>query len=374
MTNNNITPPHRENVRESYVDIGKGLAITAIVFGHIFGAFPTWLTGFWPVAFFFVVAGFYIKEERLEHPLKFVRHKISTLYLPGTIIYLLAVMMHNTLCRWDVYPIGSAHPMTHQPFELWDTKEYIYNLIKTVFVPNGELAMGAMWFLYALFFSLCFLSLIYFVTSRIKEIEGRDKWRGFLIILLSTLSIGLAVYGVKIPRLGNAFTIMIFIYAGMLFKQRCSIRFNSLPMFFVAIVVYAQGIILPHVFPSFPVNRFPDVILPLAMSLAAVYIVLYIARRIERVFVLSKLFVLLGQESLYIMALHIFGFFICTGIINLAGCNAGLTMGNTLYTYNVGNNILLAFLYMLFGLAFPVVTIAVFRVCKTKVMSLMIRR
>lgn len=68
----------------------------AIVCGHISCFyFPGWLTSFWPVAFFFLVAGFYINEETLYKPLKFICHKLKTIYLPGTIIYLIAVLLHN---------------------------------------------------------------------------------------------------------------------------------------------------------------------------------------------------------------------------------------------------------------------------------------
>ena len=106
MGNNNSCVFNRLNInglnktggRERYVDIGKGLAMMAVVCGHICSTwFPGWLTSFWPVAFFFVVAGFYIKEESLLKPVKFIGHKLKTIYLPGTVIYLLAVLLHNPL-------------------------------------------------------------------------------------------------------------------------------------------------------------------------------------------------------------------------------------------------------------------------------------
>ena len=84
---------------EKYVDIGKGIAIMAVVCGHI-GFSHNVIMNYWPVAFFFVVAGFYIKEERLLKPVKFVGNKLKTIYLPGTVIYLIAVLLHNPLCKW----------------------------------------------------------------------------------------------------------------------------------------------------------------------------------------------------------------------------------------------------------------------------------
>ena len=70
---------------------------------------------------------------------------------------------------------------------------------------------------------------------------------------------------------------------------------------------------------------------------------------------------LIGRESLYIMALHIFGLFICTWFINLVGLNTNLEMAVSLYTYDVGNNFLLGVLYLLFAITIPLVSIYLFR-------------
>ena len=365
-TNNNSknTPPQLK--RDGYVDIGKGLAMIAIVCGHICSTwFPIWLTSFWPVAFFFVVAGFYIKEESLLRPIKFFGHKLKTIYLPGTVIYLIAVILHNPLCKWGIYPIGQEHPMTHQAFEIWNVKTYFLQIAKTVVAPNGELAMGAMWFLYALFFALCFLSIIAFVANKLtKEQLTINKAMLVATVLISTVSIGLSVYGIKIPRISNAMTIVFFVYGGMLIKQRLKSGFDNWGLLIVSLLLYVSYITLPHVHMSFPVNRFPDLIFPFMVSIFAVYAVLFLSRYIERTRGLSKVLGYIGKNSLYIMALHIFGFFICTKLLNLIGVGEGLTMASTLYTYDVESNILLAIIYLLFGIAFPLFSLNCYKLAK----------
>ena len=58
------------------VDIAKGMSIIAIVFGHIAYQYPFCLLvntkdlfiNLWHVAVFFLLAGFFIKEEQLVQP------------------------------------------------------------------------------------------------------------------------------------------------------------------------------------------------------------------------------------------------------------------------------------------------------------------
>lgn len=361
--------------RERCVDIGKGLAMIAIVCGHVCSTwFPGWLTSFWPVAFFFVVAGFYIKEASLLKPIKFIGHKLKTIYLPGTIIYMLAVLLHNPLCEWGIYPIGQEHPMTHQTFELWDAKTYMIQILKTIVAPNGELAMGAMWFLYALFFALCFLSLIAFVANKISNEKLTSNSVMFVAtMLISTISIGLSVYGIKIPRISNALTIIFFIYGGMLIKQRFKSGFDNCGLLIASLLLYVSCIILPHEYMSFPVNRFPDLIMPFVLSVVAVYAILFLSRYIERTRFSSRVLSYIGENSLYIMALHILGFFICTKLMNIIGIGEGLPMASTLYTYEVGSNFILAITYLLFGIAFPLLALYCYKQAKCSIIKVVKR-
>lgn len=365
-------PPLRENERESYVDIGKGLAMIAIVCGHIASVyFPSWLTSFWPVAFFFVVAGFYIKEEKLEKPVSFISHRLKTLYLPGTVIYLVAVLLHNAFCKWGVYPIGEEHPMTRQKFVLWDIKTELIQVVKTIVAPGGELVMGAMWFLYALFFALSFLSVLYFATKWLRVDTTKKTWmRCILVVLISTFSIGVAIYGIKVPRLSNALTIMTFIFCGMIMKQRFNVKFDNSAVVILSLIVYAQCIILPHEHQSFPVNRFSDLVLPLVMSVAAVYIVLFVSKRIERTYYLSLILSYIGRESLWIMAMHIFGFFVCTWLIDFTGLGHRLYKSGMLYTYDVGNNVFLTVIYLLYGIGTPLFIMWGYRNLKKTIIKL----
>ena len=357
---------YKRKERESYVDIAKGLAMITIVCGHIECFwFPNWFTSFWPVAFFFVVAGFYIQEQKLFNPVQFVKNKLRTIYLPGTIIYLIAILLHNPLCQWGIYPLGGMHPMTHKEFELWDVKMYLLQIAKTIVAPNGELAMGAMWFLYALFFALCILSVSAYVSLSLtkNKVKSMLIWI-VILVFISTISVSLKIYGISIPRISQSMTITIFIFTGLMLKQKLNMKFDNWIMVIIAGLIYLQCIVLPHPHSSFPLNSFPDIVLPLSMSVSSLYIILFVSKRIDKFVFLSKVLRLIGRDSLYIMALHIFGLFICTQFINLLGLNTNLAMAVTLYTYDVGNNIILGILYLFFGITIPLVSMYLFRFLK----------
>ena len=134
------------------------------------------------------------------------------------------------------------------------------------------------------------------------------------------------------------------------------------------VAVYLQYIMLPHSHLSFH-YKFPDLILPLALGIAALYVILFISKKIERTPYLSDALSYIGCNSLYIMALHIFGFFLCTRLLDTFGLSENLTMASSLYTYKIGTNFLLWILYLAFGVFVPLIIIKLFRVSQTLVVS-----
>ena len=85
--------------RDVTVDFLKGWAMLSIVIFHqSTSLFPEWLANLmmnpWNVAVFFIVAGYYLKWEKMIHPVPFIKGKLKSLYIPATVIYLCAVLSH----------------------------------------------------------------------------------------------------------------------------------------------------------------------------------------------------------------------------------------------------------------------------------------
>ena len=108
-----------KNSRSLSVDITKGVAIIAIVLGHITYSYPNCklldssalFYGLWHVAVFFIVAGFFIKEEQLVQPKLWFKKKFSSLYLKILYFYVPAVLLHNALIKIGWYSLESTDPV-----------------------------------------------------------------------------------------------------------------------------------------------------------------------------------------------------------------------------------------------------------------------
>lgn len=88
---------------------------------------------------------------------------------------------------------------------------------------------------------------------------------------------------------------------------------------------------------------------------------MYIGKHIEAN-VVGKAIAYVGKDSFYVMALHFVGFKFCT--LALQGIGYGGANLSDL-TPVVGSNILLLFLYVIFGLGFPLLFMWGFREGKT---------
>lgn len=79
----------------------------------VFHCTQTFLSGYasafmgnpWNVPIFFIVGGFFLKEESLSKPLIFLKGKFKRLYLPATIIYAVCILLHNVFVIWGWYPL-----------------------------------------------------------------------------------------------------------------------------------------------------------------------------------------------------------------------------------------------------------------------------
>ena len=98
------------------VDIAKGMSIIAIVFGHIAYQYPfcqlvntkDLFIYLWHVVVFFLLAGFFIKEEQLVQPKRWFKKKFSSLYLKILYFYIPAVLLHNVLIKIEWYSLEST--------------------------------------------------------------------------------------------------------------------------------------------------------------------------------------------------------------------------------------------------------------------------
>lgn len=110
------------------------------------------------MAVFFLLGGFFIKEEKLIRPVSFIKGKIQSLYKLLLYFYIPAVLLHNVMMH-----IGWYDEVTNyggKVMSLWKVGKTVKELGLSVCLAGREPILGAMWFVYVLFIALCGLSIV----------------------------------------------------------------------------------------------------------------------------------------------------------------------------------------------------------------------
>lgn len=359
-----------KNNRSLSVDITKGVAIIAIVLGHITYSCPTCklldssvlFHGLWHVAVFFIVAGFFIKEEQLVHPKRWFKKKFSSLYLKILYFYVPAVLLHNVLIKIGWYSLESTDPVINT----YSMMDFAKQTVLAICLGGREPIVGAMWFVYVLFMALIGLSIVSWALKKLAKYERQYEWMRGIVLLSMCMVAGILSnkYGLTIRRFSNTFTAMLLIYVGKIMYQKMKLSFDNGYLAIVCgLVAFEVACMLGGV--ALNGNEYKDILQLIVAAPAVLYIILYIGKHIETN-VIGKAIAYIGKDSFYVMALHFVGFKLCTLAlhgIGMGGANlSDLTPG-------VDGNILLLFVYAFFGVGFPLLFMWGFRKLKDFILS-----
>ena len=354
-------------VQLEWVNIVKGLAICAVVLWHIDFATSSNLLlpirsvfgATWHVPVFFLVSGFFIKEEQLRNPKTFIGHKMSKLYLQLLYYYIPFTLLHNVLIDWGWY--DTALDYHGKVMAYWGTSEMIKRVVMAVAFAGTEPILGAMWFLYVLLLAFIGYSLVSFVLSKvIKDERNYENYRAIVLLVLCIASCTFSqIVGFTIPRGSNTITAMWLIYCGYIVRNVLKIKFDSELIAFISLILVwhlsvNEGCI--HLND----NTYRDVVILTISSVCALYMLSYFSQRIEKKYI-GRFLALCGRDSFHIMALHFVGFKLGLMLYN---SSVGTVLGGVnLATQkpNLGANYLLVLMLFAFSLCFCLGFIYVFR-------------
>lgn len=356
--------------RSKWVDIAKGITIAALVLIHIDYNFPDsklfptsiLLGGVWRTPVFFVIGGFFIKEEKLVDSVGFIKRKIKTLYLPLLYFVIPAVILHNTFIDIGWYDTVSEYG--NKVMVYWSMGELIKNLILSVCLAGREPILGGMWFVYVLFMALSGLSIISYILRKIfKEDRRYELARLIVLFALCVMSCTASrLFDFTIPRFNNTLTAMWLIYCGYKLKNQLQLKFDNIYVLcLTSIILYHNATVVGGV--SLNTNFYNDAITLTVASVAALYVVCFISRKIENSGV-GSFFALCGHSSFYILALHFVGYKLCTYMLMLVGVDVSLSALKA----PTGNSILYLILYFTCALLFPLFFRWLFRKIKIWIM------
>ena len=282
--------------REKMFDIAKGLAFIAVIWGHMFPPRGMWFVYGFHLQVFFFISGWFLNVKK--PPLEFFAKKIERLVFPyvtvGIVVCILLGLKDHIL---------SGTPMAGAVFEQAD-----------LYFWQGTTPIGPMWFLPALFVSVA----VVYILAKPK----------YTIILLP-----FAVYGAYVLSkeiwlpffVLNGVVASGFVGIGYLSRKVCEKIKGSHPDaarylfdigFVVAVIIWVIfQWTMPDMIHLFK-NEFPRGIVDYLGSMAAVYAVLYISKRIlSHIRYVGDFLCFFGENTMLLICIHEFdtAFFLVIG-------------------------------------------------------------
>ena len=232
--------------RQEWVDMAKGIAIIAVVMGHIGFCWPhsrflplnVLLIWLWHVPVFFMIGGFFLDDKKLVHPVAFIKRKLKTLYLPLLYVYVPVLLLHNVFISTGVYDVGTNYSGHHVSW--WGATDYVVQGIKSLLLVGQEPLLGAMWFVFVLFWAQTLLS----VSSNLLRKTGRqweqnafDLVRFLVLLCLAVLSWSLTAMGYTKMLFSVTLVAAWLIYVGMLLMRRLRPQFDNGIVALICVVI-----------------------------------------------------------------------------------------------------------------------------------------
>lgn len=320
--------------RSISVDIAKGIAITAIVLGHISYAYPKTslldahdLIYLWHVPVFFILGGFFIKEEQLLQPWTWFKKKFLKLYLKILYFYIPAVLLHNVFINIGWYSTESVNPVISS----YITIDFVKQTVLSILCAGREPILGAMWFVYVLFMALIGLSLISWLLNKLNKDKSKLSCLRFIILLAFTIVSGIVSnkYGFTIRRFSNVFTAMLLIDIGWIMNKKWQLKYNNKYIVVIcALIAFEIVCMLGGV--ELNGNEYKDITQLIIAAPAVLYCIMYFSKKIEHTLI-GKGLAKAGFDSFYIMALHFVGFKVCTISLHTIGLGGYAIRINSYY-------------------------------------------
>lgn len=325
-------------MRDRKYDIARGIAIMLVVLGHCHQRQIEVFVCLFHMPVFLFISGFFWKDGNITNLKGFVKRRFKGLYLPYLVYELLFFFLRPLFLS-----IGWYDPaMIKWNFGVGGV---LREVIKIILLMGREQLLGAFWYLVMLIILEFGFWILSFITS--KLFKNREEIRFGLVFLTWIVGCLLSRF-VTIPRLGSALIGIPFFYMGYLCKKyNWHLKDNMITLsasfvFLVVSVLYGSAAI-----GSVTIH---DPAFQLLCGSVGIYLVLGLSNHLA----LSKkrwvkIFDVIGQNTITIMAFHELGFKLLTTLLMVTPIKAMVDLS----AIPVGNNGLLFVLpYFIAAMAF----------------------
>ena len=295
-----------------YINILKALAIIAVVVGHSETPLVK-VIYLYHMPLFFFISGYLYNDRFSINPLKQIKKRVLTLYLPFVIYQFIFLALNNTFIWLGIYSIQDKYVPGVIKTRMYTRTDYI-KVAKMIFnFESNQSLLGAFWFIPVLFFTTILFSLIGFLVVKIDE-KWKEKVRLVIILLLFMLGNYLTKLKIQLPKyVGNTSLVALAIfYLGYMYRRyeaaiKMSAYYAALGILLLFFNQFFGGV-------SMAKNAYTSPSFLMVNAVIGAYVNVYIAKRIENIkesrlsIYIKELLYYIGRNSFIIMALHFISF------------------------------------------------------------------
>lgn len=309
--------------RDLSIDIIKGIGIVLMVAGHCGFPFRHFIYLF-HMAIFFMASGYFYKESNsydIKGVAQYIKRRLSTLWFVYVLCTTIFTLLHNVFIKMNIYTdnllvheyAGGEHIKIAEHISVTGMAK---NIIKAVFLHGGT----PLWFIVILFEVSVGYIIIDFALNYILRKSNKKVIIAQSIISAVFLCIGFSLYlsGYDLFKLNRVFSYYCLFHIGYLLRKyhisdrerTNKIHLVILGITFAVLLVFNQlGTI------ELVDNYYVNPVYLIIVSITGWHFLYEIAFFIQKIALLTNVFVYLGQNTMAILILHLFSF----KIINYIG-------------------------------------------------------
>ena len=157
-------------MKDNYISVAKALGIILVVMGH--SGCPVMLSkflGFFHMPLFFILSGFFYREENTRHPVQYLNKKIIGLYWPYQKWVLPFLWLYNLLFLLGFYSTDMGFLNNVGSHALSFKEICIRTITNLLFFTGSTPLTSGVWFISCLFYGCIFLMMTSRLVNKFKR-------------------------------------------------------------------------------------------------------------------------------------------------------------------------------------------------------------
>ena len=350
----------------------KAIAIILVVIAH--SAAPAYLSNFAymvGVPAFFVLSGYFFKQENLDNTSDFLIRRTKTLYLPFIKWGVFFLILHNLFFEVGFLSesYGNAQGGVTHPYNWTQAAQHLWSMVFNMSGYDPFMA-GAFWFFRALFLANIAFIFLFKATRRLGKLKTSTLQVVSVIILAFLLALWQASMGLHITGVaqGGYRELMGIVLLGIGFLLRradetpdSSIWHNPIIMLAASSVVL---MILTFVYPISMAAKPGSVLSVPILTVAGTAAFIWLRGLSEFILQLPEKYTqwlqFTGENSLYIFVFHLLAFKVASMIkVGVYQLDWAMVGGHPVVQHELGDGFWL--LYIFVGVVLPILPVWIWR-------------